>query len=125
MHPSATQVEASPAAPVIATGADAEKRDWVAWYEGLDDCECREIRNRLVLASPDDVREDAELRHFFLFHVDDLAHDAPPGTRRLQEFFHVVMTLRGREELAGERRKAVAFLLAEYQNYLRDNPFAL
>lgn len=101
------------------------KRDWVEWYEGLSESERKGIRDRLVLGTPDEVRADDELRHFFLFHVDDLAADEPPGTRRLREFYHVVMTLRGREELAGERRKAVAFLLAEYQHYLRDNPFAL
>lgn len=109
--------------PVVVARAAPEKRDWVDWYGELDERERREYRERIVLATPDEVKADPELRHFFLFHVEDLVHDSPPGTRRLQEFWHVVMTIRGREELAEDRRKAVAFLLAEYQNYLRDNPF--
>lgn len=100
-----------------------EQRDWVEWYGGLEDAERREIRDRIVLASYEEVREDADLRQFFLFHVEDIVHEAPPGTRTLRELFHVVMTLRGRDDVAADRRKAVAFLLAEYQHYLRDNSF--
>lgn len=131
MQPVASQSEvsrdagdASAAGPVaVSASATPEKRDWVAWYEDLSEGERRELRGRIVLANPDEVKADAEMRHFFLFHVEDLVHESPPGTRRLQEFFHVVMTIRGREELAEDRRKAVAYLLAEYQHYLRDNPF--
>lgn len=103
---------------------ESPKRDWVAWYEDLSERERRALRDRLMMASPDEVKAEDELRYFFLFHLDDLAHEQPPGTRRLLEFHHVVMTLRGREDMAEERRKAVQYLLAEYQHYLRDNPFA-
>ncbi|MHB8605545.1 MAG: hypothetical protein ACYDCK_09860 [Thermoplasmatota archaeon] len=96
-------------------------RDWIAWYDELDSRERREIRDRIAVASPDDVRADPELRHFFLFHVDDLVADEHPGTRRLAELHHVVSTLRGSEEpeRVEARRKAVQFMLAEYQNVVR------
>ncbi|HVL49033.1 MAG TPA: hypothetical protein VM889_10790 [Candidatus Thermoplasmatota archaeon] len=118
--PSATPALAAEGSAAPVTVA---KRDWVAWYEDLDERERREIRDRLLTMTPDDVREDAEARTFFFFHVDDLVEEAPPGTRRLTELHNIVSTLRGREGSADDRRKAVHFMLAEYQAYLRDNPF--
>lgn len=103
-----------------------DARDWVAWYEELQPGERRELRNRLIDAAYDDVKADAELRQFFFFHMEDLADEQPPGTARLCELHHVVQMLRGADEpeLVEKRRKAMAFLLAEYQRFLRDNPWS-
>jgi hypothetical protein len=100
-------------------------RDWVAWYDALEPRERRLLRDRLLTASPDDVKGDADLRTFFLFHTEDLLADDVPGTRRLAELHQVLMALRGRvePEVVEARRKATLFLLAEYQAVLRDNPF--
>jgi len=101
-------------------------RDWIAWYEELSEGERREIRGRLLTASYDEVKADAELRNFFFFHSEDLAHERPPGAERVAEIHTVLAHLRGAEapDVAEQRRKAVAFLLAEYQRFLRDNPWA-
>lgn len=103
-----------------------DARDWVEWYETLDAAQRRELRDRLVGASYDDVKEDADLRQFFFFHMEDLVDEAPPGVERLQELHGIVQMLRGaaEPELVEKRRKAMAFLLAEYQRFLRDNPWA-
>ncbi|HEX2021831.1 MAG TPA: hypothetical protein VHH36_03910 [Candidatus Thermoplasmatota archaeon] len=102
-----------------------EKRDWVAWYEELQPGERRELRNRLVEAAYDDVKADAELRQFFFFHSEDLAHEQPPGADRLAQLHAILQAMRAEDgpEVAEQRRKAVAFLLAEYQRFLRDNPW--
>ena len=49
----------------------------------------------------------------------------PPGAERLAELHRVVQLLRGAKEadLVEKRRKAVAFLLGEYQRFVRDNPW--
>lgn len=101
-------------------------RDWVAWYEELSEGERREIRARLLTASYDEVKGDADLRNYFFFHSEDLAQDQPPGAERVAEIHAVLSHLRGQEapDVAEQRRKAVAFLLAEYQRFLRDNPWA-
>lgn len=114
----APAVAGTSAGPVAVT-----KRDWVEWYEDLAERERVEMRERIVLASPDDIKSVAELKHFLLFHVEDLVAENAPGTQRLASFWHIVMVTRGRDDLAEDRRKAVAYLVAEYQNYLRDNPF--
>lgn len=113
-------------APAVATRVALEKRDWVAWYEDLAEGERRELRNRLLDASYDDVKADAELRNFFFFHSEDVAADGPPGSERVQELHTILAAMRGGDdpELPEKRRKAVAFLLAEYQRFLRDNPWA-
>jgi hypothetical protein len=104
-----------------------DARDWVEWYEGLAAPERQELRSRLLTATYDEVKEDAELRNYFFFHSDDVVAEMPPGCERLAELHKVVQLLRGAQEplLAEKRRKAVAFLLAEYQRYLRDNPWSL
>lgn len=103
-----------------------DARDWVAWYEDLQPHERREIRDRLVLAPYEDVKADPELRQFFFFHMEDLVDESPPGVDRLRELHGVVQLLRGADEpeLVERRRKAMAFLLAEYQRFLRDNPWS-
>lgn len=118
----AAEAEEAPTVQVVAHG-----RDWVDWYEELTPQERREIRARLLTMTPEEVKADPDVRNFFLFHVDDLVDEGPPGTRRLTELHSIVMTLRGRDDpaLVEQRRKAVAFLLAEYQGYLRDNPFVI
>lgn len=100
-------------------------RDWVAWYEELSTPERREIRARLLTASYDEVKGDADLRQFFFFHSEDIAHEAPAGAERVTELHAVLTHLRGSDDpdVADKRRKAVAFLLAEYQRFLRDNPW--
>lgn len=102
-----------------------EKRDWVAWYEELSEGERREIRARLLSASYDDVKNDADLRQFFFFHSEDVAAESPPGAERVAELHNILQHMRGSDdpELPEKRRKAVAFLLAEYQRFLRDNPW--
>ena len=104
----------------------AEKRDWVAWYEELDPRERREIRARLLTASYDEVKAEPELRNFFFFHSEEIAGEEA-GTERLAELHAVLQHLRGSAEpdVAERRRKAVHFLLAEYQRVLRDNPWAI
>lgn len=102
-----------------------EARDQVDWYESLSTPERRELRARLLGAGYDDVKTDADLRNYFFFHVDDVVAEMPPGSERLVELHTVVQRLRGATEpdLVEMRRKAVAFLLGEYQRYLRDNPW--
>lgn len=118
------QVTAS-AAPVAMPQTRAEKRDWVAWYEELHVGERREIRARLLTASYDEVKEDAELRQYFFFHSEEIAGEET-GTERLAELHSILQHLRGSEDpdVPEKRRKAVHFLLAEYQRVLRDNPWA-
>jgi hypothetical protein len=101
-------------------------RDWIAWYDELAEGERREIRGRLLTASYDEVKADPELRNYFFFHSEDVAHEQPPGGERVAEIHAVLSHLRGNEDPATveQRRKAVAFLLAEYQRFLRDNPWA-
>ena len=103
----------------------AAKRDWVAWYDELNEWERQEIRGRLLTASYDEVKADAELRQFFFFHSEEVAGEEP-GTERLAELHNILSHLRGSEDadVAEKRRKAVHFLLAEYQKYLRDNPWS-
>lgn len=103
----------------------ADARDWVAWYDELSSVERKEIRDRLLTAPYEDVKADPELRNFFFFHSEDVASELPPGAHRLVELHGVVQMLRGATdpELLEKRRKAVAFLLGEYQNFLRDNPW--
>lgn len=101
-------------------------RDWVAWYEDLVPAERREIRARLLTASYDEVKADPELRQFFFFHSEEIAGEEA-GTERLAELHAVLQHLRGSDdpEVGERRRKAVHFLLAEYQRVLRDNPWAI
>jgi|SRR5581483_6748393 len=101
-------------------------RDWIAWYEGLSEGERREIRARLLTATYDEVKAEPELRQFFFFHSEDVAADQPPGADRIVELHAVLERLRGFEgaDAPEQRRKAIAFLLAEYQRFLRDNPWA-
>lgn len=103
-----------------------EARDWVDWYDSLSTLERREMRARLLSAGYDDVKSDADLRNYFFFHVDDVVSEMPPGSERLAELHTVVQRLRGATEpdLVEKRRKAVAFLLGEYQRFLRDNPWS-
>lgn len=114
---------AAPAAPAQSRAAD--KRDWVAWYEELDPAERREIRARLLTASYDEVKADADLRQFFFFHSEEIAGEEA-GTERLAELHSILQHLRGSQDadVAEQRRKAVHYLLAEYQRFLRDNPWA-
>lgn len=102
----------------------AVKRDWVAWYDELQPGERREIRARLLTASYDEVKADPELRSFFLFHSEEIAGD-DAGTERLAELHAVIAHLRGNDdpEIVEKRRKALHFMLAEYQRVLRDNPW--
>jgi hypothetical protein len=104
---------------------DPDARDWVAWYEDLSGAERRELRDRLLTATYDEVKLDADLRNFFLFHSGDVVAEMPPGSGRLVELHNVVQLLRGATEpdAVEKRRKAVAFLLGEYQRYVRDNPW--
>ena len=101
------------------------KRDWVAWYEELNEWERQEIRARLLTAAYDEVKADAELRQFFFFHSEEVAGEET-GTERLAELHTVLQHLRGSDDpdIVEKRRKAVHFLLAEYQRYLRDNPWS-
>jgi hypothetical protein len=117
------QATAAPAVSVQMRSTD--KRDWVAWYEELDPAERREIRARLLTASYDEVKADAELRQFFFFHSEEVAGEEA-GSERLAELHSILQHLRGSEDpdVAEKRRKAVHFLLAEYQRVLRDNPWA-
>jgi hypothetical protein len=112
--------------PVAAVRAP-DARDWVAWYEELQEDERREIRGRLLTAPYDEVKADADLRNFFFFHMEDIVEEAPPGSDRLRQLHTVVQSLRGATdpEQAETRRKAMAFLLAEYQKHLRDNPWSV
>src|SRR5438552_2394320 len=105
----------------------AEARDWVDWYDSLSTAERQELRARLLDAGYDDVKSDADLRNYFFFHVDDVVAEMPPGSERLAELHTVVQRLRGAHEpeLVEKRRKAVAFLLGEYQRFLRDNPWSV
>lgn len=118
----ASSVPATTLAPRVL----ADKRDWVAWYEELSDGERREIRNRLLDAAYDEVKSDAELRNFFFFHSEDVVAESPPGSERLQQLHTILQAMRGADdpELPEKRRKAVGFLLAEYQRFLRDNPWS-
>lgn len=115
--------EAAPRVSSVQTVA--VKRDWVAWYEELGPRERSEIRARLLTASYDEVKEDAELRNFFFFHSEEVAGEEA-GTERLAELHAVLTHLRGSgdPDLAEKRRKAVHFLLAEYQRWLRDSPWS-
>jgi hypothetical protein len=115
---------AAPASRVVQVN-DPAKRDWVAWYDELDQAERREIRARLLSASYDEVKADPELRQFFFFHSEEIAGEEA-GTERLAELHNILQHLRGSEDadVAEKRRKAVHFLLAEYQRVLRDNPWA-
>jgi hypothetical protein len=117
------------ATPVTAAQTEkrAEKRDWVAWYDDLLPGERKEIRDRLLHAAYEEVKADAELRQFFFFHSEDVVADEPPGVERLTQLHAILHAMRGAgddPELAEKRRKAVGFLLAEYQRFLRDNPWA-
>ncbi|MFA5860298.1 MAG: hypothetical protein WDA16_01250 [Candidatus Thermoplasmatota archaeon] len=107
------------------TQAAATPVDWIMWYDELDAPDRREIRNRLLTAPYDEVKEDPELRNFFFFHSADIAAEMPPGSERLVELHGVVQMLRGATDqgIMEQRRKAVAFLLGEYQRYLRDSPW--
>lgn len=118
---SETATRAVPASPALGI-----KRDWVSWYEELSPPERTEIRAWLLTASYDEVKEDAELRNFFFFHSEEVAGEEP-GTDRLAELHAVLSHLRGSDdpEVAERRRKAVHFLLAEYQRFLRDNPWSV
>lgn len=119
-------MHATSALPATAAPRPLETtRDWVEWYGELPDPARRELRARLLTASYDEVKGDAELRTYFLFHSEDLADEMPPGAERIAELHAIVQLLRGGEhpEQAEKRRKAVAFLLAEYQRFLRDNPW--
>lgn len=109
----------------VVAQARAANRDWVAWYDELDEMERREIRARLLTASYEEVKEDPELRQFFFFHSEGIAGEEP-GTERLAELHSILSHLRGSAdpEVAEKRRKAVHFLLAEYQKVLRDNPWS-
>ena len=115
----------APARAVAVTAQREAARDWVAWYDELSEPERREIRGRLLSASYDEVKADAELRNYFFFHSEDVASDMPPGAERVAELHGILRHLRGAEapDIAEQRRKAVAFLLAEYQRFLRDNPW--
>lgn len=117
-------MHAAPATPTLERPRE-KARDWIAWYEELTSGERREIRSRLLSASYDEIKEDADLRNFFFFHSEDVASDMPPGAERLAELHGILTALRGSTEpdVADRRRKAVAFLLAEYQKFLRDNPW--
>lgn len=112
-------------APQVQLQDRAVKRDWVAWYDELEAGERREIRARLLTATYDEVKADAELRSFFLFHSEEIAGEEP-GTQRLAELHTVIGHLRGASEPEDieRRRKALHFLLAEYQRVLRDAPWA-
>lgn len=112
-------------APPVQAVDRVVKRDWVQWYEELDERERREIRSRLLTASYDEVKGDADLRQFFFFHSEEIAGEEP-GTERLAELHAVLQHLRGSDDsdVAERRRKAVHFLLAEYQRVLRDSPWA-
>ena len=122
-NPASMQV-AQTSTPVAVLDRTA-KRDWVAWFEDLNEWERQEIRARLLTASYDEVKADPELRQFFFFHSEEVAGEEP-GTERLAELHTVLQHLRGSEEadVVERRRKAVHFLLAEYQRYLRDNPWS-
>lgn len=117
-------MRASSVQPAAAARTEAPARvDWVAWYDDLGSVERREIRNRLLTATYEEVKDDPELRNFFFFHSEDVAGEMPPGSERLVELHGVVQMLRGATDpdLLEQRRKAVAFLLGEYQRYIRDN----
>lgn len=108
-----------------ATVRPVEARDWVAWFDELSELERREIRARLLSATYDEVKADTDLRNFFFFHVEDVAHEMPPGSERLCELHGILQMLRGatEPEAVERRRKAAGFLLGEYQRFLRDNPW--
>lgn len=120
------QVTAAAAVSVPVNTDRAEKRDWVAWYEELSTRERQEIRARLLTSSYDEVKADPELRQFFFFHSEEIAGEEA-GTERLAELHTVLQHLRGSPEadVGEKRRKAVHFLLGEYQRVLRDNPWAI
>lgn len=120
----APATEANPATTPD-TPRPATQRDWVEWYGELDDRTRRELRNRILTATYEEVKADPDLRTYFLFHSEDIADELPAGAERLSELHNIVHLLRGNPdpELAEKRRKAVHFLLAEYQRYLRDNPW--
>lgn len=119
MHASSTQ-------PAATAPAREARVDWVEWYEALSKEERKELRDRLLQASYDEVKADPELRNYFFFHSEDITGEKPPGADRMIELHGVVQMLRGATDanLLEQRRKAVAFLLGEYQRYLRDNPWA-
>ncbi|GEM_PF-5087903 len=119
-------MQATPTQVQRSVGRREPARDWIAWYEDLAEAERREIRARLLTASYDEVKSDAELRNYFFFHSEDVAHERPPGGERVAEIHAVLSHLRGNDDpsTVEQRRKAVAFLLAEYQAFLRDNPWA-
>lgn len=118
-------MQASTTVPTV-VARPATQRDWVEWYGELPEPARRALRARILTATYDEVKADPEMRTFFLFHSEDLADEMPPGAERLAELHNIVSLLRGAEDpqLQEKRRKAVAFLLGEYQRFLRDNPWA-
>ena len=74
---------------------EAAARDWVAWFDELTDAQRSDLRARLLTASYDEVKSDAELRNYFFFHTDDVVAEMPPGSERLAELHSVVQRLRG------------------------------
>ncbi|HWG91866.1 MAG TPA: hypothetical protein VNZ52_13535 [Candidatus Thermoplasmatota archaeon] len=126
MGPQVAPAPLQAAARVAVRAEAAERRDWGAWYDALETSERRALRDRLLHAPFEEVRADPELRSFFLYHTQDLSEDAPPGSARLRELRHIVDVLLVRADPEGveQRRKACAFLFAEYQAFLRDNPWA-
>lgn len=117
-------MQVAQASPATSALERAPKRDWVAWYEALTEGERQEIRARLLTASYEEVKDDPDLRQFFFFHSEEIAGEEP-GTQRLAELHAVLQRLRGSNEadVVEQRRKAVHFLLAEYQRVLRDSPW--
>ena len=124
-NPNPPSMQVTQTSTSVAVVDRTAKRDWVAWYEELDGRERQEIRGRLLTASYEEVKADPELRQFFFFHSEEVAGEEP-GTERLAELHTVLQHLRGSEDgdVVEKRRKAVHFLLAEYQRYLRDNPWS-
>lgn len=116
----ATETVARPPATPVAAA-----RDWATWYEELAPSDRRSLRNRALTASYEEVRDDTELRTYFLLFAEELADERGPGTARIGQLQAIVSALRGRADAEGaeQRRKAAAFLLAEFQAYLRDYPW--
>src|SRR5687767_13986547 len=106
-EPRAMQVTS--AQPVAAVRDAAVERDWVAWYEDLQEAERREMRARILTAPYDEVKAEADLRQYFFFHMVDIVDYSPPGSDRLRELHNVVQTLRGATdpEQVETRRKAM------------------
>lgn len=117
-------MQATPVQATLPAQRTVEARDWVEWYEELQAGERRELRARLIEASYDGVKADPDLRNFFFFHMEDLVDEQPPGTARLCELHAIVQMLRGANDAEDieRRKKAMAFLLVEYQRFLRESP---